>query len=595
MRLPANTLPYIRTRPSPYIIRPHIKTFTSSVPSTFILPFDKANRKMINQNRKIELTPAEDKLCGLLEEFREFIAKTEPSGPQVECRIAGGWVRDKLLSLPCDDIDLALSNHTGHPFAIAFSSFLSNHHPEIPRTSVAKIESNPEQSKHLETAKQVIMGLDLDFVNLRNEEYTDGSRIPSEMKFGTPLDDALRRDITINSLFYNVHTRAVEDHTQMGLTDLEHGLIRTPIEAHKTFEDDPLRLIRCVRFASRYNFELTDDIREACKDDALKKGLRERISRERVGIEIEKMFGHKNALYAFSLIDSLDLYDSIFVLPPVLASTQTASPGPRSTALVAGYVLSHFLSSSPLPQPARLESGEELPVPAKALFAHINQDDIRKKLFLAACAAPWKNVRVKVKKTEQSAPEMLIKEAIKLSGAEAQFVSKLYQSERPIHAISTGDASDPRRRSTIGNVLRMPYVHDPSKSTTWDVSVFWSMLMELVPLYQIETNAFRQEAKEVVERFNRFTDDVVRLELPAAIESKPMMDGNAIQSSLGLPGGPMIKTILDKVVSWGFDHPTSSVEECEIWMKDEFAKGNFGIISESGGAVGKGKRKPKAA
>ena len=72
---------------------------------------------------------------------------------------------------------------------------------------VAVIMSNPEQSKHLETARMTVDGLELDLVNLRSETYTD-SRIP-EMTFGTPQQDAERRDFTINSLFYNLNTSQV--------------------------------------------------------------------------------------------------------------------------------------------------------------------------------------------------------------------------------------------------------------------------------------------------------------------------------------------------------------------------------------------------
>jgi tRNA nucleotidyltransferase (CCA-adding enzyme) len=122
----------------------------------------------------------------------------------------------------------------GHPFAEHFMTFLAGRGLEI--KNVAKIESRPEQSKHLETARTTVLGIELDFVNLRSEEYAAGSRIPTAVvsvpwleihcvrigqfpfqEFGTPLQDALRRDITINTLFYNVHSRTVEDHTEMVL------------------------------------------------------------------------------------------------------------------------------------------------------------------------------------------------------------------------------------------------------------------------------------------------------------------------------------------------------------------------------------------
>lgn len=87
---------------------------------------------------------------------------------------------------------------------------------------------------------------------------------PQEL--GTPLDDALRRDLTINSLFYNVHTHLVEDHTRLGLEDLSARIARTPLPPRQTFFDDPLRVLRCVRFAARFGLEIEEGVAEAARD-----------------------------------------------------------------------------------------------------------------------------------------------------------------------------------------------------------------------------------------------------------------------------------------------------------------------------------------
>ena len=75
---------------------------------------------------------------------------------------------------------------------------------------------------------------------------------------GTPLEDALRRDFTINSMFYNINERRLEDLTGRGLSDLNNQLIETPMDAHQTFIDDPLRILRGFRFAARLGFKLSD-------------------------------------------------------------------------------------------------------------------------------------------------------------------------------------------------------------------------------------------------------------------------------------------------------------------------------------------------
>ncbi len=125
------------------------------------------------------------------------------------------------------------------------------------------------------------MGLECDFVGLRSETYTD-SRIPSQVvsfrglnrtdqqQLGTPFDDASRRDLTINSLFYNIHSKEVEDHTGLGLDDLAHKVARTPLPPKQTFYDDPLRVLRCIRFAGRFDLSIADNVREAMQDSEIK-------------------------------------------------------------------------------------------------------------------------------------------------------------------------------------------------------------------------------------------------------------------------------------------------------------------------------------
>lgn len=88
-----------------------------------------------------------------------------------------------------------------------------------------------------------IRGLWVDLVNLRSEEYAHNSRIPT-MTFGTPEQDALRRDFTINSLFYNINEGLVEDLTGRGIADMKQGIIRTPLPPRETFLDGMYGSIR---------------------------------------------------------------------------------------------------------------------------------------------------------------------------------------------------------------------------------------------------------------------------------------------------------------------------------------------------------------
>lgn len=250
------------------------------------------------------------------------------NGGQVEIRVAGGWVRDKILNLNSHDVDVALNNMSGVQFATIVQAYLTHleRTGQIPapqkKHKIGVISANPSQSKHLETATMKIHGIEVDFVNLRAEEvYESHSRIPTHQtkQFGTPLEDALRRDFTCNSLFYNVRTRQVEDWTGRGIDDL---LVRreivTPLDPHTTFHDDPLRVLRAIRFSVRYDMDLSADIQSAAKSPEVHHSLHLKVSRERVGKELEGMLTGKGARpgRALDLITQLKLAGSVFTFPP---------------------------------------------------------------------------------------------------------------------------------------------------------------------------------------------------------------------------------------------------------------------------------------
>jgi len=256
----------------------------------------------------IKLTPIENTIKSLLLDVAEYIRQQAAAkgdsqaaaGSQVVLRFTGGWVRDKLLGVDSHDIDVGISSMTGLQFGMALKEYLDipenlekykkDHDGELKESIVSlhKIEANPEKSKHLETVTTKIFGMDIDLVNLRKETYTEDSRNP-QMEFGTPEEDALRRDATVNALFYNLNESKLEDLTGRGIEDMRNKLIRTPLEPYQTFKDDPLRVLRLIRFASRLGYRIVEETEKAMQNDDIKAALNKKISKERVGTEIEKM------------------------------------------------------------------------------------------------------------------------------------------------------------------------------------------------------------------------------------------------------------------------------------------------------------------
>lgn len=216
--------------------------------------------------------PSDQKIFDLLLN----VVKTK--SPNTTLRVAGGWVRDLLLSMQSDDIDIAVDNMSGQDFAKLVVEYMNENN--LNTKGVTVIKANPDQSKHLETAMISIFGRSIDFANLRKETYTSDSRIPT-IEFGTPYEDASRRDLTINSLFYNINTCNVEDYIG-GIKDLKEKIARTPIDPVQTFLDDPLRMLRIIRFASRFDLEVDETIIDAANVTQVRYALQDKVSSERI-------------------------------------------------------------------------------------------------------------------------------------------------------------------------------------------------------------------------------------------------------------------------------------------------------------------------
>ena len=123
-------------------------------------------------------------------------------------------------------------------------------------------KANKNNSKHFMTSSLHIHGIAIDFVNFWDFENRD--QYASKLEYAK--EDALRRDITINCMFYNINESKLEDFTGKGLEDLRNGIIRTPLAPVETFSNTPLSILRSIRFASRFEFDLDPEMFTAIKD-----------------------------------------------------------------------------------------------------------------------------------------------------------------------------------------------------------------------------------------------------------------------------------------------------------------------------------------
>jgi tRNA nucleotidyltransferase/poly(A) polymerase len=244
-------------------------------------------------------------------------------------RVAGGWVRDKLLGINSDDIDFTVDVMKGITVATLLSIFVkeykitnqtenyqidNKYSIKLGEYKVAAIKADEEVNKLIAPAKvfNSFLERELDFVNLRGEEYTDTRR--PIIKFGCPQIDAERRDSTVNSLFYNVNNREVEDLTGRGLTDLLiNKIIDTPLDPLITFEDDPLRIFRTLRFSSRLNYDIHPRILKLLMypPSSLTYSLQTKVKKERFAQEIIKIYDLDGRYRAYRYLLSFPLFKGL--------------------------------------------------------------------------------------------------------------------------------------------------------------------------------------------------------------------------------------------------------------------------------------------
>ena len=195
----------------------------------------------------------------------------------VECYVVGGYVRDIFLERPSNDIDVVV---VGSGIAVA---------EELKRTLGKKAHLSVFRNFGTAQVKFHQGGgeLEVEFVGARKESYSRDSRKPI-VEDGTLEDDQNRRDFTINAMAICLNKSRFGELVDPfnGLADLEDGIIATPLEPDVTFSDDPLRMMRCVRFATQLNFQIEDETFEALERMADRIKI---VSGERIKDELNKI------------------------------------------------------------------------------------------------------------------------------------------------------------------------------------------------------------------------------------------------------------------------------------------------------------------
>ena len=220
---------------------------------------------------------SDDELAEILDQeiFHQISEAADRLG--VECYVVGGYVRDIFLERPSNDIDVVVVGS-----GISVAEELKRMVGKKAHLSVFR-NFGTAQVKFRQNGKEY----EVEFVGARKESYSHDSRKPI-VENGTLEDDQNRRDFTINAMAICLNKRRFGELVDPfnGLADLEDGIIATPLEPGITFSDDPLRMMRCIRFATQLNFQIEDETFEALERMADRINI---VSGERIKDELNKI------------------------------------------------------------------------------------------------------------------------------------------------------------------------------------------------------------------------------------------------------------------------------------------------------------------
>ena len=439
--------------------------------------------------------------------------------------IVGGAVRDVYLNSVKDNMDVDIVVETpdgGIGFATWLTYNLGCHIPNknpcvFPNYGTAKFQilNDPE-----------IKDLEIECVQTRKEKYNKESRNPA-VAFGSIHEDAMRRDLTINALYYNISTDKVCDFTNRGLHDIENHIIRSTGDAEMVFEDDPLRILRVIRFATRLGWPIEKNTWIGMIMNSNRVGI---LTQERVTDELNKILVGRNPSEAIRRMDRCNILHRI--LPSVDMSKHVYQELRPKKITLYDHILD-VLDKTPNNLETRLA----------AIFHDIGKLKTYNKNFLFHSS-------VGAEMTEE------VMKAMKYSNAITNTVKLAVETHEDFSSYITGNVPRP-------SVIRKFVVQFNGDENALNVA------LDLIHANNL-SQAFCKKAKLVpgvrqkIEELDKKQESGKKLVIP--------VNGQDVMDYLNIKPGPFLGTLMNKIKTKVIETPNVSKEELLEYAKEYMEK-----------------------
>jgi poly(A) polymerase len=439
--------------------------------------------------------------------------------------LAGGAVRDEIMGKPVKDIDIVVSMPDG---GIKFAEWVTkklNRYKEganpiiFPRFGTAKFNL-----RDIKDGEVDLSNVDIEVVMTRGEKYEKGSRKP-DVVYSDLEDDAYRRDLTVNTLFKDIVTGEIKDLTGKGIEDIKAGIVRTPTDPDQTFKDDPLRMLRAIRFAVKYNWKMPMSMVKALKKNA---DTLKTISQERIRDELNKMLVTDSPDKALRLLTATGLNKHVI---PELDACVGVTQNEHHKDDVYDHIL-EVVKNTPADVTARLAS----------LFHDIGKPATR---------SVGPDGRVHFYRHEDVGADMAeeIMSRLRYTNEETSTVKNIVSSHMMLKSAGSDgeNASDKQLRKfairmgkDLGTALKMMHADNVSHS---------------------EYSSMPNQIPNVAKKIKSLLQDT------GTEKPKLPINGNDIMTTLGIKPGPEIKKYLDAVMNAWYKDPNITKEKAMKLVK----------------------------